>query len=459
VKRPPDSGRRRQVPRVCLISLGCPKNQVDSENLLGGVVDVGLVLCPDPADADVVVVNTCGFIQPARDECDQVIRDLVRLKRRRKNPLRRIAVVGCWVEREGAHLGHRYPEVDFWLGLLTPERLGGLVAWLADPASARVPDGPSYPAPVYEGDRPRIGFPHVAYLRICDGCLNHCSYCTIPFIRGPLRSKPMEEVVREARVFADQGVSELIVIGQEIANYGRDQGGTSRLAELIEVLDREVEVPWIRLMYLHPAHVDRRVLDALANSRRIVHYLDVPLQHISDPILQAMNRAITREQVEQLIGSLRAMWSDLVLRTTFIVGFPGETERQFDELEAFVRDQRFERLGCFAYCPEEGTPAAGLPGRVPEELAAHRYDRIMALQQDITFQHNRKQVGKKLPVIVDVPGDLVGEYVGRTYGDAPDIDGTILLTAASAEIPMGTVCPATVTHAEGYDLKGRIEAG
>ena len=461
---PRDSHRHSPGTRVCLISLGCPKNQVDSENLLGGIVDAELVLCPDPADADVAIVNTCGFIQPARDECDQVLKDLLRLKHRRKNPLRRLAVVGCWVEREKPNLIKRYPEVDLWLGLLTPERLAALISWITGGPSTGTFGGPSFQTPAYEGDRPRIGFQHVAYLRICDGCLNNCAYCTIPSIRGPLRSKPMEDILREAEDFRLQGVSELILVGQDLGNYGRDRSGGSGLSELVAALDCRIDVPWIRLMYLHPAHVDSRLLDALAVSRRIVHYLDLPLQHISDRILHAMNRGVTRKEIDFLIDALRAMWPDLVLRTTFIVGFPGETDEDFAELENFVRTCRFERLGCFPYCPEEGTPAAAMTPKVPQDIIDRRHDRLMKLQQQITFDHNTRLVGCKMPVIIDGVAESAGEgqesgweYLGRTYGDAPDIDGTILLSAASGDLVPGEIVTATVTAAHGYDLTGRVE--
>ena len=455
--RRPDPSHLPPGRSVCLISLGCPKNQVDSENLLGGIVDADLILCPDPADADVAIVNTCGFIQPARDECDQAITDLIRLKRGHGSPLRRIAVVGCWVEREREHLQRRYPDVDLWVGIVTPERLGGLISWIKGGAPTGALVGPSFVSPAYEGDRPRIGLQHVAYLRVCDGCLNNCAYCTIPSIRGPLRSKPSDDILREAQAFQSQGVSELILIGQDLGNYGRDRNGASQLAELVSALDREVDVPWIRLMYLHPAHIDLRLLEALQASRRVVHYLDVPLQHANDRILRDMNRHVTRNEIELLIDRLRALWSDIVLRTTFIVGFPGETDAQFEELENFVRARRFERLGGFQYCPEVGTPASLMTPRVPPEVAQHRYDRLMELQQQITFEHNRRLVGRSLPAIIDAPADMPGDYLGRTYGDAPDIDGTILLAGASVELPAGTVVRATVTAAQGYDLAGRIE--
>ena len=457
MKRAPEPSRPSGGQRVCLISLGCPKNQVDSENLLGHIVYADLVLCPDPADADVAVVNTCGFIQPARDECDQVIRQLIRLKRRHKNPLRRVGVVGCWVEREREHLQRRYPEVDLWLGVLTPERLRGLVSWVAGGTSGGTLGGPSYVSPAYEGDRPRIGLQHVAYLRVCDGCLNNCAYCTIPSIRGPLRSKPIDDILLEAETFRQQGVSEIILIGQDLGNYGRDQGDVSQLPELVRELDRRIEVPWLRLMYLHPAHMDGRLLETLAASRRVVHYLDVPMQHVNDRILRDMNRRVTRREIETLIDSLRAMWQDMVLRTTFIVGFPGETDEEFAELEEFVRTRRFERLGCFQYCPEEGTAAAGMTARVKPEVAAHRYDRIMELQQEITFEHNHGLVGRRVQAIIDASADMPGDYQGRTYGDAPDIDGTILLSASSTELAPGTVVTAVVTEAQGYDLAGRVE--
>ena len=445
-------------PRVSLISLGCPKNQVDSENLLGALADAGVVLCPDPADADIVIVNTCGFILPARDECRQLLGELIERKRRPGSPLRRIAIVGCWVERERNNLPAEFSEVDRWVGLLTPERMAALAEWVGGGSVAAKEQGSSHVPLWYEGDRPRIGLPHVAYLRISDGCINRCSYCTIPSIRGPLRSKLIETILAEGQEFARQGAQELILVGQDLANFGRDRGGKSELPQLVAQLDREIDVPWIRLMYLHPAHVNEELLVELARSRRLVHYLDVPLQHISDRLLAAMNRRVTRGEIEALIQRLRQIWPDLVLRTTFIVGFPGETEAEFEELLSFVRRTGFARMGAFQYYAEADTRAADMPQQVPQPVRAERLARLMQAQQEISLAQNRALVGRVIESIVDFRGEDPGTWIGRTYGDAPDVDGTILFSSPHGRLTDGRIVQARVTDASAYDLSGSVDS-
>lgn len=436
---------------VSVISLGCPKNQVDTENLLGELLSRDVVLCPDPADASVIIVNTCGFIAPAREEGAAVLEECCELKR--KGFCRLLAVAGCWVEREGEELAKRYPEVDIHLGLLTPER----IRWLVERAM-----GESYlmqPPPgrcetlTAESARVRLTPPHWAYLKIADGCDNQCAYCAIPGIRGPLRSKSRDAVIEEAEVLADEGVKELCLVAQDITAYGHDLDGRPHLVALLEDLAGVAGIEWIRLLYTHPAHFTDDLVDLIAREPKVVSYVDMPIQHISDRILKLMGRKVSRAEVTELVHVLRERVPDVILRTTVLVGFPGETEREFAELCDFLRSVRFERLGCFPYWPEAGTRAAGLPGRLPPAERARRAEAVMKLQQGIAYEIARSRIGAEVTVIVDEPGNEPGTFVGRTYGDAPEIDPVIFL---SGDLSSGLITRARVTESRGYDLVGIV---
>ncbi len=461
-----NSARRRAPSNfVAVVSLGCPKNQVDSENLLGELLRREVVLCPDPADAAVIIVNTCGFIAPARDEGASVLEDCLAL--RRSGPCRRLIVAGCWVEREEAALRERFPEVDLWAGLLTPERIRWVVEQaLAGEAAASSPSERGkrpHPAPPPQGGREgklrdesarfRLTPGHWAYLRIADGCDNRCAYCTIPDIRGCLRSKSESAVLAEARALAADGVKEACLIAQDITAYGLDAGGKARLVPLLRKLARVDGLRWIRLLYTHPAHFTDDLVEAIAAEPKICRYVDLPIQHISDRLLAAMGRGIGRAGIESLIAKLRARVPGIVIRTTVLVGFPGETESEFAELCDFLRRTRFERLGCFAYSPEAGTPAAALPGLPPEPERKRRADEIMKLQQPIAFEIADSWVGRELAVILDREGGKAGTFVGRTGADAPEIDPVIHLTGKGR---VGEIRRAKVSRRVGYDLDGTL---
>ena len=424
---------------------------MDTENLLGELLCRDVVVCPDPADASVIIVNTCGFIAPARAEGARVLTECIEC--RTQGSCRLLVVVGCWVEREGAQLRKRFPQVDVWMGLLTPERIDWLTERVLGEGELASPlPGPCETLGV-EAGRARLSPTHWAYLKISDGCDNRCSYCTIPDIRGRLRSKPPEAVIEELQALAAEGVKEINLVAQDITAYGGDLHGRSHLLPLLEDMARVDGIEWIRLLYTHPARFTDELVDLVAHEPMVCHYVDLPIQHICDRILGLMRRKVGRADIESLITKLRERVPDVVLRTTVLVGFPGETEREFTELCDFLREVRFERLGCFAYWPEAGTPAFSLPGLLPEDERLGRADAVMELQQEIAFQVAKSWVGRELPVIVDDVGDEPGTFVGRTYGDAPEIDPVILL---SGNVSVGDITRAHVTEARGYDLVGIV---
>ena len=438
---------------VSVVSLGCPKNQVDSENLLGELLSRDVVLCPDPADASVIIVNTCGFIAPAREEGAGVLADCIR--RRRGGSCRMLVVAGCWVEREESALRKRFPEVDLWAGLLTPER----IRWIVERALASSADASVPPARAGklrdESARVRLTPAHWAYLRIADGCDNRCAYCTIPDIRGCLRSKPEDAVISEAGALAREGVREVCLIAQDITAYGRDvdPDASGHLVPLLRDLARVEGVEWIRLLYTHPAHFTDDLVETIASEPKICRYVDMPIQHANDRILQRMRRGIGRAGIESLVAKLRARVPGIVIRTTVLVGFPGETDAEFAELCEFLRRTRFERLGCFAYSPETGTPADAMDGVVPESERCRRADEVMRLQQEIAFEIAQSWVGREVPVILDRAGEKPRSFVGRTFGDAPEIDPVIRLSGAGR---VGEIRRAKVARRDGYDLVGML---
>jgi ribosomal protein S12 methylthiotransferase len=433
-----------------LVSLGCPKNLVDSERMAGLLCAQGYRLVTDPAEADLAVINTCGFIADARAESYAAIAEMVKLKRQGK--LRGIVVAGCLAERQRESLLTEFPEVDQLLGVFAREEiavaadrlLGGLAGQRAEFRPA-----PSRPLP--DTGRLRITPRHLAFLKIAEGCNRTCSFCAIPQMRGPYASKPIEEVVAEAEQLAADGVRELVLVAQDTSYYGLELYGRAALAELLTRLDAVEGLAWIRLMYLYPQHVTDALLDVLAGARKILPYLDLPLQHVSDEVLRRMRRAVSQADTEALLDRLRERIPNLVLRTTLIAGFPGETKVQFQELLEFVRRRRFERLGAFAFSPEPGTPAAELDGQLAEHVRAKRRDRLLAVQQEIAFAWNQAQVGRRLDVILDqaVP-DQPGAYVGRSYADAPEIDGAVYVSGEG--LAVGQIVPSEIVAARGYDL-------
>lgn len=435
-----------------LVSLGCPKNLVDSERMAGLLRLEGYQLVPQTEGADFVVVNTCGFIADARRESRRVIREMLQLKQQGR--LRGVIVAGCLAERDRQAMLRVYPQIDQLVGVFGREEITTAAERLiGGPGQQRTLFRPAPSRPLSDGDRLRLTSRHVAFLKIAEGCDRLCSFCTIPKIRGPYASKPIEQVVAEAEELAADGVRELVLVAQDTSFYGRDLYGEPRLARLLTRLEALDRLAWIRLMYLYPIDITEELIDVLASAEKILPYLDLPLQHVNDEILRRMRRRVSRAETERLLDRLRRRIDSLVLRTTLIAGFPGETDRQFEELLAFVRQRRFERLGVFAYSEEPGTPAKELEGKVPEDVKQLRRDRLLTVQQQITFAWNASQVGRRLDVLIDrdIPGQK-DAYLGRSYADAPEVDGLVYVTGQ--RLAPGQIVPCEIVASRGYDLIG-----
>lgn len=432
------------------VTLGCPKNTVDSERMLGLLSQEGYVLVPDASKADLVIVNTCGFIDAARQESLGVIREMI--DRKKAGQIQGIVVAGCLAERQREMLLEQVPEVDQIVGVFGREE----IVQVADRITGGLQEQRTVfrPAPVRAQDdraRLRVTPRHLAYLKVSEGCDRLCTFCAIPYMRGKHVTKPIEDVVAEARELAADGVRELNLVAQDMTYYGLDLYGRTRLADLLRELNEVDGIDWIRILYNYPQHFTDELYDVLGTPSKIIPYLDMPLQHISDRMLKSMNRRHNRAQTEQIIGRLRETMPGLVLRTTFIVGFPGETEAEFDELLAYVEATKFERLGAFTYSFEPDTPAAKLPNHLPDEVKIERRDRVMAAQQPIAEAFNRGFVGRTMDVLIDGPaGDHPGLMVGRTYADAPDVDGLVYLRGDGLE--PGDLVSCEITKAEGYDF-------
>jgi ribosomal protein S12 methylthiotransferase len=456
------------LPSVTLISLGCPKNLVDSERMLAGLALAGFAVTPEADGADLAVVNTCGFIDLARAESDEHIDRLEALKR--DGRLGRIVVAGCMAQRQARGVLDRHPAVDAVVGLAqrdrlaevcrevlsrpTPPRRGkgrrGRRRRRKDAAGPLVSVGDLPCTMPDDRERLRLTPRHYAYLRITEGCDNRCAYCAIPDIRGPLRSKPPDDVLAEARELVADGARELVLIGQDTTAYGRDDPARGRsLAALLSRLRAESDADWLRLMYTHPASFSPEVIDELAAGPPLVPYVDLPLQHASTRLLRAMGRRVTCEDVESLLADLRAAVPQVAIRTSFIVGFPGETEADVAALVAFVRKVAFDHVGVFVYSPETGTPAADLPGRVPPKTARERWDRVMQAAGEVARAGADRRVGERLTVLVDGP-DAEGRLLARHAGQAPEVDSAVFLPAGAAE--PGALVTVRATGTDGYDL-------
>jgi len=429
-----------RAPKVALVSLGCPKNLIDSERMLALLAEGGCVVGAPASRADVILINTCGFLASARRESLEAITEAVGRKSRGKTRhgvpaatycggVPRVVVAGCLATRDAEALYAAAPGIDAIVGVNDRDEI--LYAVLGKGRITRLgrcqPASPGRNLPIAsDAGRFRLTPRHTAYLRIAEGCSQQCTFCTIPAIRGPLRSKPPQMVLEEAAELIADGAVELNIVGQDTTSYGHDLGGRCDLAMLLRRLDSLSGLRWLRLMYAYPRRFSRRLIDAMADCPRVVHYLDLPLQHVADPILRRMGRGTSRRTIETLLASLRRRMGDVVIRTTFIVGFPGEGDKEFQELLSFVRDFRFAALGAFEFSPEEGTPAARMPGQVPPDVKAARAEELMLAQQEIAFQANRRMAGRELEILVDGV-DPTGRCVGRYYGQAPEVDSVCLL--------------------------------
>ncbi len=443
--------------RYAFVSLGCPKNLVDSERMLGMLQLDGYELVNDPQGADFAVVNTCGFIEAARTESFAAIDEMLELKRR--GQLRGLIVSGCLAERQKESLLVDRPGIDHLVGVFGREEVtkvaDRLVGGLDEQRSVFHP-APTHPLP--DTARLRITPRHFAFLKISEGCDRLCTFCAIPKMRGKHATKPIEEVVAEARELAADGVRELVIVAQDTTYYGMDLYGETRLVELLRELDKVDGLDWIRLMYFYPMYVTDELIDTIAESKRIVPYLDMPLQHASDQMLKRMQRRVNRAETESLLAKLRERIPNLAMRTTFITGFPGETDADFDELVEFVREQRFERMGVFTYSFEPDTPAAKLPDHLPEEVKNERRELLMAEQQAIAFAWNDAQLGRQVDVILDTA--VAGEknaFVGRSYANAPDVDGVVYVSGENLRV--GAIVPCEIVGRSEYDLVAAAVGG
>jgi len=460
--------------RIYFVSLGCPKNQVDTELMLGQVAAAGHALVDAPEAADVIVVNTCAFIDAAKEESVDTILEMAQHKAAgRRAGASKLVVTGCLAQRYADELARDIPEIDHILGSADYQELARTLA--PAPAAARLPSGKpkrkralpviqvsETPTYIHDHDAPRvrIGARHSAYVKIAEGCDRPCAFCIIPKLRGPQRSRPIDDIVAEARALAAEGVVEINLIAQDLTRYGWDQGvapaSRQTLAQLLRALGRIDDLHWIRLHYTFPSAFDDELIDVIASEPRVAKYIDVPLQHISDPMLKRMRRGHSSRVTRGLIKALRERIDGLVLRTTFIVGHPGETDAEFDELCEFVAESRFDRAGAFTYSIEPGTTSALLPHRVDPAVAAARQQQLMELQRAISRARHEAMVGRELDVLVEGTSSE-SEYLleGRWYGQAPGIDGVTYL--ADGRAPAGSIVRARVTQASDYDLAASVD--
>ena len=438
--------------RVYMHTLGCPKNRVDSEVMLGTLTEAGYRLVQDPAKAEVIVVNTCGFIESAKVESVDAIVELAQLKA--AGSCKKLVVTGCLVQRHAEELARELPEVDHFLGTGAYQEIARVVS---DAQAKRLvaPD----PDFVHSASTPRINSlpSHTAYLKIAEGCDNACAFCIIPKLRGPQRSRPVADLVAEAQALAAQGTVELSLVAQDLTAYGQDLPGKVRLHHLLPELCRVEGVRWIRLHYAYPRDFPDALVDVIASEPKIVKYLDMPLQHSSDRLLRAMRRGRDSSFLRALLAKLRDRVPGIALRTSLIVGLPGETEADFQDLLSFVREQRFERLGVFEFSPEDGTAAAGMAGQLPAAEKRARYQAVMEIQQEISRAHQRAAVGRRLEVLVEGASEETEHLLaGRHAQQAPEIDGITYVNDGVAY--PGEIVTVEITDAGDYDLVGRVVA-
>ncbi len=437
--------------KVYFETLGCPKNFNDTQAAEAFLIKEGFEIADSPEEADHIIVNTCGFINDAKKESIDKIFEMAELKDQGKT----LTVSGCLSQRYASELTEEMPEVDLFIGVNDYERLPGLLKELAGGRLADRNSGSDSCAyasqlPLLERNIEKGSYS--ATLRIAEGCDNCCAYCVIPSIRGGYRSKSMEDVVSEAETLAEKGIKEIILIAQDVTNYGIDLYGRFMLPELLRKLVTVDGIRWIRLMYCYEDRITDELIEVMAEEPKICHYIDVPIQHSSDHTLKEMKRRSTGASIRNTISRLRDAMPDIAIRTTLIVGFPGETEDDFDDLLEFVEEERFQRLGVFAYSQEEGTPAGDREDQIPEDIKEMRLDQIMRTQLDISYQHNQELVGSVLEVLVEAE-DEDGSYIGRSRYDAPEIDNSVIFTSAR-DLEPGDIVNVYIDDAFDYDLAG-----
>lgn len=440
--------------KVSLVSLGCPKNLVDAEVMLGHLPPERYQITIDEAKADIIIVNTCSFIQDAKEESIETILEVADLKK--KGSCRLLVVTGCLPQRYRDELAGELPEVDLFMGTGDAPRLVELLEEALGKSSGQI-EAIGLPDFLYDHTTPRVkSSPHYsAYVKIAEGCANHCSYCIIPELRGTLRSRTTASVVEEVRSLVSQGVKEINLIAQDVTAFGAERDGSDDLVGLLKELVTIEDLSWLRLLYAYPDGISDDLIELIASEEKICNYLDIPLQHIDDDILSHMNRRVGEQGTRDLIKRIRTRIPDITLRTSFIVGFPGETPEQFDKLLAFLREGLFERVGVFRYSREEGTPAAGLPDQILERTKKARYTKLMKAQARVSFRKNRELVGRIEPVLVEGYSEETDLLLqGRSIRQAPDVDGMVFITDGQANV--GDIVSLRITDSSEYDLIGEI---
>ncbi len=435
--------------KVAIVSLGCPKNQIDAEIMLKKLSDAGYTIVGEADKADIVIVNTCGFIEDAKKEAIDSILEMADLKE--DGYIEKILVTGCLAQRYGEDILKEFPEVNGVIGIGADgdivdacEKLYSRFTYSSFPCNEELP---------LEGERILSTPPYTAYLKIAEGCSNCCSYCAIPSIRGAFRSREMEDIVAEAKSLAEKGVKELIIVAQDTTKYGEDLYGEYKLPQLLGELNKIDGIEWIRLLYCYPDKVTDELITAIADNEKVCKYIDIPMQHVNGDILKSMNRPGDRASLTALVEKLRERVPGIVIRTTFITGFPGEAEEAFTELSEFVNEMKLDRVGCFAYSREEGTPAYDFPEQIDSEIASERAEIIMEQQFSIADSKLQEYIGKTLDVLVEGYDPYTDSYYGRTYMDAPDIDNMVVLTSGY-RIDDGDIVPVEIMSAEDYTLIG-----
>ena len=440
--------------KILFVSLGCDKNLVDTEKMLGILGGDGFQFTDSKEEADVIIINTCCFIGDAKEESVNTILEMARCKE--EGRCKALLVTGCLAQRYKDEILTEIPEVDGILGTSSYDQIGAMVKQILEEKKEHVSCFRDINAlPRTDGGRMVTTGGHYAFLKIAEGCDKHCTYCIIPSLRGSYRSVPMEDLLQEARGLAAQVVKELILVAQETTLYGVDLYGEKSLPRLLRELAKIPGIQWIRIQYCYPEEITDELIQVIREEEKVCHYLDIPIQHASDPVLKRMGRRTNQEELRRIIGKLRKEIPDIAIRTTLISGFPGETEEDHEELMAFVDEMEFERLGVFAYSLEEDTPAAQMPDQVPQELKEERRDEIMELQQEIAFEKAESLVGRVLDVMIE--GKVADEpaYVGRTYMDSPNVDGLIFVNA-DLQLMSGDFVRVKVTGAAEYDLIGEV---
>lgn len=438
--------------KVCMVSLGCPKNQVDAEMMLKLLSDGGLEITSAEADADAIIINTCGFIESAKAEAIENILEAAEYKV--GGNCKALIVTGCLAERYKDDVTEEIPEVDVCVGLGSNSKIADIVINAIEGKRENF-YGDKTDLDL-NGERILGGYPFSTYLKIADGCDNCCTYCAIPKIRGKMRSRTIEDCVKEAKALAEKGVKELIVVAQDTTAYGEDIYGKSKLPELLTELCKIDGLHWIRTLYTYPDRITDELLDVLAREEKLVKYLDIPIQHVNGEILKKMNRKGDCESLSNLIDKIRAKIPEITLRTTLITGFPTETEEQFCEMAEFVKEKRFDRLGCFTYSAEEGTIAAEFDGQIDEQIKNDRMENIMEMQMTIAAEKNEEKAGSLTEVLIEGWDDYIKCYFGRTPADAPEVDGKIFFMA-NKPLKIGDFVKVRINDCIDYDLLGEME--